>query len=64
MEKGEVLKYIKQFTSISIKNICTDLKVDYTNDRSSRASKRVLKKKKKEIEKRIKVLEGKYENNN
>lgn len=56
MEKEEVLKYIKQFTGISIKNICSDLKVDYSNVISGRASERVLKKVKKEIERRLELL--------
>ena len=29
MDKKEDLRYIKQFTSISVKNICSDLKINY-----------------------------------
>ena len=64
MEKEEILRYIKGFSKISVRNVCLDLKIHYPNVMTGEASKKNMLKVKKEIERRIKVLEGKYENNN
>ena len=51
-------EFIKQFTEISIKNVCSDLHLlkDYRNIITVRAKKSKLKKVRLEIERRLKVL--------
>ena len=50
--------FIKQFNSISIKNICCDLGIekDYGNIINGTASKSKIQKVRNEIEKRLKIL--------
>lgn len=56
MDKREDLKYIKQFTSISVKNICSDLKINYPNVMNGIASEKNVHKVRKEIERRLEIL--------
>lgn len=56
MDKKEDLRYIKQFTSISVKNICSDLKINYSNVMNGIASEKNVHKVRKEIERRLEVL--------
>ena len=54
-------EFIKQFTDISIRNICSDLHLlkDYRNIMNGTASKKKIAKVRKETERRLKVM---YEN--
>ena len=56
----EDYEYIRKFSSISIKNICADLKLlkDYGNIMRGTARKEKIKKVRKELERRLKVLEN------
>ena len=56
MDKKEDLRYIKQFTSISVKNICSDLKINYSNVMNGIASEKNVHKVRKEIERRLEML--------
>lgn len=56
MEKQEDIKYIKRFREISIKNVCLDLKINYSNVMNGVASKRNIHKVRKEIERRLEIL--------
>lgn len=56
MDKKEDLKYIKQFTSISVKNVCSDLKINYSNVMNGIASEKNVHKVRKEIERRLEML--------
>ncbi len=51
-------KYIRQFTKISIRNICSDLNLDkdYINIFNGTASKRKIHKVRKELERRLNIL--------
>jgi len=55
-------EFIKQFTSVSVRNICSDLHLlkDYRNIINGRASKKKIAKVRKEIERRLEVI---YANN-
>jgi hypothetical protein len=54
--KEKDLKFIKQFTSISVKNVCSDLKINYSNVLNGNASEKTTHKVRKEIERRLKRL--------
>lgn len=54
--KEEDIKYIKQFASISVRNVCLDLKINYPNVMNGIASERNIHKVRKEIERRLNVL--------
>lgn len=56
--KEEDLKYIKQFREISIKNICMDLKINYSNVMNGNASSKNINKVRKELERRINIIKG------
>ena len=56
--KEEDLQYFKQFREISIKNVCSDLKVQYANVISGKASAKTIHKVREEIERRLKILKG------
>lgn len=56
MDKKEDLRHIKQFTSISVKNICSDLKINYSNVMNGIASEKNVHKVRKEIERRLEML--------
>ena len=55
-------QFIRQFTEINIKNICSDLHLEksYYNIMNGTASKKKLNKVRQEIERRLKIM---YENN-
>lgn len=55
--KEEDLKFIKQFREISIKNICIDLNINYSNVMNGIASKKNIHKVRKEIERRLKAVQ-------
>ena len=56
MGKEEYIKYLKQFRQISIKNVCIDLKIDYPNVMSGKASLKKYEKVANEINRRLEVL--------
>ena len=55
-------EFIRKFTDINISNICSDLhlKKDYRNIMNGTASKSKITKVRKEIERRLKMLDVKY----
>ena len=54
--KQKDLEYIKQFREISIRNVCSDLKVNYFNVMNGNASCRNIRRVRKEIEKQVEIL--------
>lgn len=60
-EKVKDVEFVKQFSSISVKNICSDLGYlsDYSNIIRGSASHQKIKKVRKEIERRLAMI---YEN--
>lgn len=59
MSKEEDMKFIKEFTKITIKSICEDLKIDKFNLNKGKASESNTKKVKEEIKRRFNELDGK-----
>lgn len=59
MSKDNDMKFIKDFTKITIKSICEDLKIDVYNLNKGKASENNTRKVKEEIQKRYKQLEEK-----
>lgn len=58
MNKEECFEYIKQFTSVSVKNVCSDLKINYWNIMNNTASEKTMLKVVNEIKRRIEFLKG------
>lgn len=56
MTKENDLKFIKDFTKISISQICKDLKIDIPNLLNGRASEKNTKLVKEELQKRLDSL--------
>lgn len=50
------LLFFKQFREISIKNVCTDLKITYENVISGKASSKTIHKVRIEIDRRLEIL--------
>lgn len=61
IQKQEDIKFLKQFREISIKNVCSDLKVEYINVMTGKASCRNIRRVRKEIEKRINIWLHRYD---
>ena len=54
--KKEDLDYIKQFREISIRNVCSNLGINYFNVMNGNASCRNIRRVRKEIEKHVEIL--------
>lgn len=61
MSKDNDMKFIKDFTKITIKSICEDLKIDVYNLNKGKASESNTRKVKEEIERRYERLHEKKE---
>lgn len=61
IQKQEDLEYIKQFREVSIKNVCSDLKIEYVNVMTGKASCKNIRRVKKEIERRIELWLHRYD---
>lgn len=61
IQKLEDLEYIKQFREVSIKNVCSDLKIEYVNVMTGKASCKNIRRVKKEIERRIELWLHRYD---
>lgn len=59
MSKENDMRFIKNFTKITIKSICEDLKIDVYNLNKGKTSENNTRKVKEEIQKRYKQLEDK-----
>lgn len=57
MSKDEDLKFIKNFSKISIKGVCEELKVDRMNVLHGRASAKNIEAVRNKIEEKLKELE-------
>ncbi len=57
MEKEKDLKYIKDFSKITVAGICKDLKIDKSNLWAGKSTATNVNKVKKEIQKRLEALE-------
>lgn len=57
MDKEKDLKYIKDFSKITVAGICKELKIDKSNLWAGKATAQNVEKVKLEIQKRIKDLE-------
>ena len=57
MDKEKDLKYIKEFSKITVAEICKDLKIDKSNLWAGKSNATNINKVKKEIQKRIEALE-------
>jgi hypothetical protein len=57
MDKEKDLKYIKDFSKITVAGICKDLKIDKSNLWAEKSSAENVAKVKEEIQKRLKELE-------
>ena len=55
-QKQEDLEYIKQFREISIKNVCSDLGINYSNVMNENASCKKIRRVRKELEYRLDIL--------
>ena len=60
-QKLEDLEYIKQFNEISISNVCSDLKIDYSNVMNGLASCKKIRRVRKEMEYRLNALLHRYD---
>lgn len=56
VQKKEDLEYIKKFNEISISNVCSDLKIDYSNVMNGVASCKKIRRVRKELEYRLDIL--------
>lgn len=61
MEKEEDLKYIKDFSKITVSSICRDLGINRQNLLNGRASTKNTKKVRKKIEEKLKHIEREFE---
>lgn len=61
MSKDNDMKFIKDFTKITIKSICEDLKIDVYNLNKGKASESNTRRVKEEIERRYERLHEKKE---
>ena len=61
MQKKEDLEFIKQFREISIKNVCSDLHIDYSNIMNGNASCKKIRRVRKEMEYRLNALLHRYD---
>lgn len=59
VNKEQDLKFIKEFKSITISNICKDLKVDKSNVYRGLASAETIRKVREEIERKLNDLQQK-----
>ena len=56
--KQKDLDYIKQFRSISVSNVCKDLKVDYSNLMKGTTNFKTINKVRNELERRLNIIKG------
>ena len=61
VQKKEDLEYIKKFNEISISNVCSDLKIDYSNVMNGLASCKKIRRVRKEMEYRLNALLHRYD---
>ena len=61
VQKKEDLEYIKKFNEISISNVCSDLKIDYSNVMNGVASCKKIRRVRKELEYRLDILLHRYD---
>ena len=61
MEKEEDLKYIKNFSKITVSSICRDLGINRQNLLNGRASTKNTKKVRKKIEEKLEHIEREFE---
>ena len=61
VQKKKDLEFIKQFREISIKNVCSDLHIDYSNIMNGLSSCKKIRRVRKELEYRLDILLHRYD---
>lgn len=61
IQKEKDLQFIEQFRDVSVKNVCEDLGINYSNVMNGNASCRKIRRVKKEIERRIELWLHRYD---